>query len=61
LLVEEELIPAPLVGTYAVPDFPPASVPSQAQFEDVLLWTMDQGLIEGEVRYGASVDASYLP
>lgn len=61
LLVEKELIPAPLVGSYTLPDFPTASVPSQAQFEDVLEWALDRGLVESPLEYGQSVDASFLP
>lgn len=61
LLTEQSLVPEPLIGSYEIPDFPTASVPSQEQFEDVLSWTQDKGLVEGEVRYGASVDDSYMP
>lgn len=61
LLTEESLVPEPLIGSYEIPDFPIASVPSEDQFEDVLSWTQEKGLVEGDVRYGASVDKSYLP
>lgn len=61
LLTEQSLVPEPLLGTYEIPDFPPASVPSEEQFADVLSWARDKGLVEGEVSYEASVDDSYLP
>ena len=61
LLVDRQLVPAPLIGSYTIPDFPTASVPSQAQFADVLAWAKSAGLVENDVPYVGSVDASYLP
>lgn len=61
LLSEQGLVPESLLGSYTIPDFPSASVPTQAQFQDVLSWTQDEGLVEGDVSYQASVDGSYLP
>lgn len=61
LLVERNLVPEPLLGSYAIPDFPLASVPTQAQFADVLQWTQSEGIVEGDVQYSDSVDDSYLP
>jgi NitT/TauT family transport system substrate-binding protein len=61
LLEDEGLVPPPLLGVYPIPDFPFASVPSQAQFEDVLMWTLDEGMVESEVGYDSSISSSYLP
>jgi NitT/TauT family transport system substrate-binding protein len=61
LLTEQGLVPAPILGSYAVPDFPAASVPSVSQFADVLDWTQQEGLIEVDVSYDSSVDDSFLP
>lgn len=61
LLVERSLVPEPLLGSYAVPDFPTASVPSVTQFADVLAWTQEEGIVEGDVDYAQSVDGSLLP
>lgn len=61
LMVELNLVPPPLVGSYQVPDFPTAGVPSESQFNDALRWAQDQGLIEGDLAYGDSIDASFLP
>jgi NitT/TauT family transport system substrate-binding protein len=61
LLTEQQLVPAPLIGTYKVPTFPGSSVPSQSQWDDVLAWTKDKGLIKNDVRYNQSVDAAFLP
>jgi NitT/TauT family transport system substrate-binding protein len=61
LLTDRKLIPAPLIGKYALPQFPAASVPSEAQMNDVLAWMIAKGLIKQEVPYSQLVDASYLP
>ena len=61
LIAEKQLVPAPLLEGYALPDFPEASVPSEAQFADVVAWALDKGLVSDAVEYADSVDASYLP
>ena len=43
-MTENKLVPAPLVGTYQLPTFPSASVPSEAQYADVLAWARPQDL-----------------
>jgi NitT/TauT family transport system substrate-binding protein len=61
LLSDKKLVPAPLIGKYALPRFPTASVPSEAQLKDVMAWMMAKGLIKQEVPYSQLVDSSYLP
>jgi len=61
LLSEQQLVPAPVIESYVIPTFPTASVPTEAQFADVLAWTQAKGLVTGDVSYSASVDDSYLP
>lgn len=61
LLTERNLVPPPLLGTYNIPDYPTASIPSLSQFADALDWALEKGLIEGEISYSESVDGSYLP
>lgn len=61
VLTERGLVPEPLLATYTLPDFPPASVPSEAQFADVVAWALDKGLIEAPLDYAVSVDSTYLP
>jgi NitT/TauT family transport system substrate-binding protein len=61
LLSDKKLVPAPLIGKYALPKFPTASVPSEAQLKDVMAWMIAKGLIKQEVPYGQLVDSSYLP
>src|SRR3990170_3724942 len=61
LIAEKQLVPAPVIEGYVLPDFPEASVPSEAQFADVVAWAKAKGLINADVDYADSVDASYLP
>jgi NitT/TauT family transport system substrate-binding protein len=61
LLVEQKLIPAPLVGNYKIPPFPRGQIPSESQWADVLAWAQEKGLISGNVSYSDSVTGEFLP
>jgi NitT/TauT family transport system substrate-binding protein len=61
LLMEENLLPPPLLETYILPDYPTASVPSQAQFLDAFQWAFGKGLVDEEISYDKSVSDAYLP
>jgi len=61
LLVSKNLLPTALVGQYTLPDFPLASVPSEAQWQDVIAWDKSKGLLTTDVPYSSSVSAAYLP
>jgi len=61
VLVERNLVPAPILGSYEVPDFPKASVPPTSQWDDILDWAMEKGYVEQDVSYSDSIDDSYLP
>lgn len=61
LLTEKNLVPAPVMGSYNLPDFPTASLPTRAQFADALDWAKAKGLVTTEVSYDASVSGAFLP
>ena len=61
LLVSKNLLSSSLAASYTLPDFPLASVPSQAQWEDVIAWEKSQGILSNDVPYATSVSAAYLP
>ena len=61
LLTEFNLVPAPLLTSYQIPQFPLASVPSEAQFNDAHAWLLSSNLVSGTIDYQLCVDASYLP
>lgn len=61
LLVEKKLVPPALTGSYTIPDFPLASVPGKDQWEDVVKWMLEKGLIRSPLPYEESVKAEFLP
>ncbi len=61
LLTEQNLVPPPLSGTFSVPKFATAGIPTQAQWDDVLNWAKDNSLLTKDVSYQDSVTAKYLP
>jgi NitT/TauT family transport system substrate-binding protein len=61
LLTEKQLVPQPLIGSYDIPGFPTRSVPSEAQWDDVVAWGIEKGLITDQVSYEQSVSTEYLP
>lgn len=61
LLSDKKLVPPPLLGSYVIPTFPVAGVPSEADWNDALSWAKDKGLLTVDVAYGGSVNDSFLP
>jgi NitT/TauT family transport system substrate-binding protein len=61
LLAEKKLVPPQLLSNYTLPDFPTASVPTEAQFKDTVAWAKGKGLIKTDISYQTTVDASFLP
>lgn len=61
LLSENNLVPPPLLGSYTVPDFPEAGLPSEDQWIDMLQWAQNKGYLSADLEYTTSVDDSYLP
>ncbi len=61
ILVENNLVPAPLQGTYQVPPYPTASNISETQWQDVLDWAQAGGLVNADLAYSESVNSSLLP
>jgi NitT/TauT family transport system substrate-binding protein len=61
LLLERVSIPPNVQETYAIPPFPRAEVPSAEQWDDVMQWLIDKGLIEQPLAYGDSVTTGFLP
>lgn len=61
ILSDRQLVPPALAGTFRMPLFPTAGVPSRAEFDDAGAWLREKGLFSGEVTWDSSVDSSYLP
>ncbi len=61
LMVERKVVPPSLKGLFRVPPFVTAGVPSEAQWNDMILWAVEKGLLDTEVSYSESVNPSFLP
>jgi len=61
LMADQKLLPQPLQGQYTLPDFPTGGVPTDVQFNDVVAWAKDKGIISTDVSFADSVNASFLP
>ncbi len=61
LLGEYKMVPEAIQGSYPMPGFPAASVPSVAQWKDVVDWLQARQLISQDLSYADSVTANYLP
>jgi NitT/TauT family transport system substrate-binding protein len=61
LLAERGLVPEVLLESYQVPQFPLKSIPSEAQFADVVNWMKDEGLVSRDYVYRDSVTGEYFP
>jgi NitT/TauT family transport system substrate-binding protein len=61
LLAEKKIVPQPLIGKYVIPKFPAKGVPSEAEWNDVMLWARQQGLLKADISYKDSVNPAFLP
>lgn len=61
LLIQVGRVPESIQGTYQMPPFPEASVPTPEQLSDVIQWALAKGLIQNDIPYERMVDATYLP
>ncbi len=61
LMADQKLVPPPLAGKYTAPQFPTAGVPSEAEWNDVLAWAKEKGLLTTDISYTDSVNGAFLP
>jgi NitT/TauT family transport system substrate-binding protein len=61
LMVSKELVPPPLIDKFPVPQFVPADVPSQSQWDDSIDWVNENNFMSGQATYENSVTSEYLP
>lgn len=55
LLIEQGRVPESIQGSYQMPPFPEGEVPSQTEWQDVVDWLLEKGLIDQSVAYEDSV------
>jgi NitT/TauT family transport system substrate-binding protein len=61
LLVERQLVPPAISGSFKMPLFPGSGLPAKAEFDDALAWLREKGMIAKDVAWADSVDARFLP
>ncbi len=61
LLIKIGRVPESIQGSYRMPPFPEAGVPTAEQLADANRWALDKGIVTKEVPYERLVDAGYLP
>jgi hypothetical protein len=50
-----------VLEAYKIGKYPLAGTPSEAQWNDVLSWAKDKGLLTGDVSYADSISGAFLP
>ncbi len=60
-LLDNNILPPPLKGKFIVPQFVTAGVPSVAQYQDVLNWAHEKGMLTEDVPYDRCITAEFLP
>jgi NitT/TauT family transport system substrate-binding protein len=61
VLSDQKLVPPPLLANYSVPVYPTAGVPTEKEWNDALAWAKDKGMLNTDVSYADSVNATLLP
>lgn len=61
VLSENKIVPQPLVGKYKIPAFPSKGVPSEQEWNDVLIWAKQAKLLDKDILYNTSVNSTLLP
>lgn len=61
LLVERAKVPEEIKDSYAMPPYPPARVPTEAEFADVVEWMVANELLAAPVAYDQVVETGFLP
>ncbi len=59
-LIEKGRVPDPLKDKYQFPPFPDPSIPTKPQWDDVVKWALDKGLLKQAIAYEASVDSGFI-
>ena len=60
ILIDKGRIPDPLKDKYQFPPLPDPSIPTKAQWDDVVKWALERKLIAAPVTYESSVDSGFV-
>ena len=61
LMVDQQLVPAPLADSFQVPTYPTKGVPTEDQFSDEMNWAKEKGYLSKDMNYADNVNGSLLP
>jgi len=61
LLLQKIRVPKNIQATYKIPPFPRREVPDVNQWDDVMRWMVDKGLLSKALPYDGSVTSVFLP
>ena len=61
LLLQKIRVPKNIQTTYKIPPYPRREIPTAGQWEDVMRWMVDKGLLEKPLSYDDSVTSAFLP
>jgi NitT/TauT family transport system substrate-binding protein len=61
LLSDKGLVPPPILKSFQVPPFPNKAVPTEAEWNDDLIWAKEKGMLTVDISYADSVNAALLP
>ena len=60
LLIEVGRVPPSIQGTYKMPLFPQGEITSEGEWEDVVNWLLEKGLIEKPIPYSDAVSPDFV-
>jgi NitT/TauT family transport system substrate-binding protein len=60
VLIDKSRVPDALKDKYQFPPFPDPSIPTAAQWNDVVQWALDKKLITAPVTFDSSVDGGFV-
>jgi NitT/TauT family transport system substrate-binding protein len=61
LLLQKIRVPPNIQTTYKIPPYPRREIPTVSQWEDVMQWMVDKGLLEKPLSYDGSITSAFLP
>ena len=61
LLLQKIRVPKNIQKSYRIPPYPLREIPTAGQWQDVMQWMVDKGLLEKPLPYADSVTAEFLP
>ena len=61
IMLKRIRVPGNVKNTYAIPYFPRRQVPDEKQWQDVMSWMINKGLLKSPLPYLGSITKEFLP